>query len=56
VGDRHWVGGDGVGVSDWTLTGTSLSGQRTEVRGSGLLEFDERGKIGRKDSFWKIVA
>ena len=51
--DRHWACGD-FGVSEWTLTGTSLAGQRIEVRGVDLLEF-ENGKIVRKDSFWKIV-
>lgn len=51
--DRHWVGED-FGVSEWTLTGTSLAGQRIEVRGVDLLEF-ENGKIIRKDSFWKII-
>jgi ketosteroid isomerase-like protein len=51
--DRHWVGLD-FGVSEWTLTGTSLSGQRIEVRGIDLLEFSQ-GKITRKDSFWKIL-
>lgn len=50
--DRHWVCGD-VGISEWTLTGTSTSGQRLEVRGIDLLEFSG-GKITRKDSFWKI--
>jgi steroid delta-isomerase-like uncharacterized protein len=52
--DRHWVCGDDFGVSEWTLTGTSVSGQKIEVRGVDLLEFTE-GKIARKDSFWKIV-
>jgi steroid delta-isomerase-like uncharacterized protein len=51
--DQHWACGD-FGVSEWTLTGTSRSGQRIEVRGVDLLEFAE-GKITRKDSFWKIV-
>lgn len=51
--DRHWVGDD-FGVSEWTLTGTSTSGQKIEVRGVDLLEFAE-GKIIRKDSFWKIL-
>lgn len=54
--DRHWVCDDGVGVSEWTLTGTSTAGERIEVRGLDLLEFDEQGKISRKDSFWKIVT
>lgn len=51
--DRHWACGD-FGVSEWTLTGTSVSGKQLEVRGVDLLEFVE-GKITRKDSFWKIV-
>jgi len=51
--DQHWVGDD-FGVSEWTLTGTSASGQKIEVRGVDLLEFAE-GKITRKDSFWKIL-
>ena len=37
--DQHWVCGD-FGVSEWTLTGTTLAGQRIEVRGVDLLEFD----------------
>lgn len=51
--DSHWVAGD-FGVSEWTLTGTSVQGERIEVRGCDLLEF-RGGKITRKDSFWKIV-
>lgn len=51
--DRHWACGD-LGVSEWTLTGTSVTGQRIEVRGVDLLEFSG-GKITRKDSFWKLV-
>jgi ketosteroid isomerase-like protein len=51
--DRHWLCGD-LGVSEWTLTGTSVSGRRLEVRGVDLLEFVD-GEITRKDSFWKIV-
>ena len=51
--DRHWACGD-FAVSEWTLTGTSTSGQSLEVRGVDLLEFVD-GKITRKDSFWKIV-
>jgi len=51
--DQHWVC-DNFGVSEWTLTGTSVSGKKIEVRGVDLLEFSQ-GKITRKDSFWKIV-
>jgi len=52
--DKHWVCGD-LGVSEWTLTGTSTSGERIEVRGVDLLEF-AGGRITRKDSFWKILG
>jgi steroid delta-isomerase-like uncharacterized protein len=51
--DQHWVCGN-FGVSEWTLTGTSPSGQQIEVRGVDLLEF-EQGRVTRKDSFWKIL-
>lgn len=51
--DQHWVGGD-LGVSEWTLTGTAVSGQAIAVRGVDLLEFAQ-GKIKRKASFWKIL-
>ena len=51
--DRHWVAGD-RGVSEWTLTGTTKSGQNIRVRGCDLLQFQD-GKITRKDSYWKMV-
>jgi len=50
--DRHWVAGD-RGVSEWTITGTTVGGNRVEVRGCDLFTFRD-GKIIRKDSFWKI--
>ena len=51
-------GGDFVsgdrGVSEWTLTGTTVDGERLEVRGCDLWTF--RGdEIVLKNSFWKIV-
>lgn len=53
--DRHWISSDGtMGVSEWTLTGTTTSGARLEVRGCDLWEFRD-GKVTRKNSFWKIV-
>jgi ketosteroid isomerase-like protein len=51
--DQHWVCDD-FAASEWTLTGTSVSGKKVEVRGVDLLEFVD-GKITRKDAFWKIV-
>ena len=53
--DEHWISADGTrGVSEWTLTGTSVSGIKIEVRGCDLWQFRD-GKIIRKNSFWKIV-
>jgi hypothetical protein len=51
--DRHWVSGE-RGCSEWLLTGTTIQGQRVEVRGCDLFEF-EGDKIARKDSYWKLV-
>jgi len=53
--DEHWVCGSHA-VSKWTLTGTMTDGQRIEVRGCDLLDFDDGGTITRKDSYWKIVT
>ena len=53
--DSHWVSADGnKGVSEWTLTGTTVAGIPVKVRGCDLWEFRD-GKITRKNSFWKIV-
>lgn len=53
--DSHWLSSDGtMGVSEWTLTGTTTSGVSLKVRGCDLWEFDN-GKVIRKNSFWKIV-
>lgn len=51
--DRHWVFGN-MGFSEWTLTGTTPTGEHVEVRGTDHLEF-RNGKVVRKDSYWKIV-
>ena len=51
--DRYWVCGN-MGVSEWTLTGTTSSGDRLEVRGCDHWEFRD-GKVIKKDSYWKIV-
>ncbi|HTT34822.1 MAG TPA: nuclear transport factor 2 family protein [Thermoplasmata archaeon] len=51
--DRHFIAGD-RGVSEWTLTGTTVAGVRVRVRGCDLWEFRD-GKVLVKDSFWKIV-
>ena len=51
--DRHRVCGD-MGFSEWTLTGTTPSGEYLEVRRTDHLEIRD-GKIVRKNSFWKII-
>jgi len=51
--DRHW-GANNMGVSEWTLTGTTTSGVSLNVRGCDLWEF-RNGKVIRKDSYWKII-
>ena len=50
--DEHFVDGD-RGASEWTLSGTSTTGQRIEVRGCDLWTFRD-GKVVKKDSYWKI--
>lgn len=50
--DEHFVDGD-RGASEWTLSGTTTTGERIEVRGCDLWTF--RGdEVVKKDSFWKI--
>ena len=50
--DDHFISGD-RGASEWTLTGTTTSGERVEVRGCDLWTFRD-GLVSRKDSYWKI--
>jgi ketosteroid isomerase-like protein len=53
VADSHWVDGD-MGISQWTVTGTTKAGERIEARGCDFYSF--RGdKVVKKDSFWKNV-
>ena len=50
--DEHFVDGD-RGASEWILSGTTIDGQRIEVRGCDLWTFRD-GMIVKKDSYWKI--
>lgn len=50
--DDHFVDGD-RGASEWTLRGTTVDGQRLEIRGCDLWTFRD-GKVAKKDSYWKI--
>jgi ketosteroid isomerase-like protein len=52
-GHADFVSGE-RGASEWTLRGSTVDGERIEVRGCDLWTF--RGdEIVRKDSYWKIV-
>lgn len=51
--DSHYIDGD-MGISQWTVTGTTPAGERIAARGCDFYSFRD-GKITKKDSFWKIV-
>jgi taurine dehydrogenase small subunit len=51
--DSHFACGT-RGVSEWTITGTTVDGVVVDVRGCDIWTFDSDGLIARKDSFWKI--
>ena len=51
--DEHFACGS-RGVSEWTISGTTVEGERIEVRGCDLWTFGDGGRLTRKDSFWKI--
>ena len=51
--DIHYVDGD-MGISQWTITGTTTAGERIKARGCDFYTF--RGdRVVKKDSFCKIV-
>jgi ketosteroid isomerase-like protein len=50
--DDHFVDGD-RGASEWMLSGTTVGGQRVEIRGCDLWTLRD-GRVVKKDSFWKI--
>lgn len=51
--DSHFACG-ARGLSEWTITGSTVDGVTVDVRGCDLWTFDSHGLIARKDSFWKI--
>lgn len=53
-GDDDHFACDYRGVSEWTITGTTVDGTRVDMRGCDIWTFDGEGLITRKDSFWKI--
>ncbi len=42
------------GLSEWTISGTTVEGVAIEVRGCDIWTFDDDGQIAKKNSFWKI--
>ena len=50
--DSHFVCAD-RGVSEWTISGTTLDGDRIEARGCDIWTF-AGNKIALKNSFWKM--
>ena len=42
------------GVSEWTITGTTVDGVTVDVRGCDIWTFDSDGLVARKNSFWKL--
>jgi len=49
----HSVAGD-VGISRWTVTGTTPAGARVCANGCDFYTFRD-GLVVKKDSYWKIV-
>ena len=59
IPDAHWADGGNwvagnVGVSEWTLTGTTAKGEKLELLGCDLWKF-RGGKVVRKDTYWKQI-
>jgi len=52
-GHGDFVSGE-RGVSEWTLRGTTVDGERLEVRGCDIWTFRD-DEVLVKSSFWKIV-
>ena len=51
--DDHFACGS-RGVSEWTITGTTVDGLTIDLRGCDIWTFDADGLITHKDSFWKL--
>jgi ketosteroid isomerase-like protein len=49
----HYVAGD-TGMSKWTVTGTTATGQKIRARGCDFYTFRD-GLVVVKDSYWKNV-
>jgi ketosteroid isomerase-like protein len=49
----HCVAGN-VGISRWTVTGTTPAGDKIRTNGCDFYTFRD-GQVVKKDSYWKIV-
>ena len=57
IPDAHWEDGGNwvlgeMGVSEWTLTGTTAKGEKLRLLGCDLWKFRD-GKVVKKDTYWK---
>jgi len=50
---RHWLFGDKA-LSEWTVQGTTASGERLYYLGCDLWTFRD-GKVVKKDTYWKYI-
>ncbi|CAN5280595.1 hypothetical protein BH10PSE18_BH10PSE18_13700 [soil metagenome] len=50
----HCVVGQ-LGISRWTVSGTTPAGESVCADGCDFYFFDTRARVTRKDSYWKIV-
>jgi len=50
---RHWIFGDKA-LSEWTVQGTSVDGEKLDALGCDLWEFRD-GKVVKKDTYWKFI-
>jgi taurine dehydrogenase small subunit len=53
VNHTNWVLGD-KGLSEWTVQGSSATGERIDWLGCDLWEFRD-GKVTKKDTYWKLI-
>ena len=53
--DSSFIAGD-RGVSEWTITGTTVDGERLELRGCDVWTFGADGRVVHKNSFRKGSA
>ena len=49
----HFVAGD-TGISKWTVSGTTPTGQKIRANGCDFYTFRD-GLVVKKDSYWKII-